>query len=560
MANKTFKSLTPQGLDTTYKVPATAPEYAATNTYAVGDLAVYQGVLYKCTTAIDTPEAWTVQHWQDTTIGDEVSTLKESISEYASLYTSINRYDGTFDQGYLINQVTGVKQTNTGNSASDYIAVENETNSVVISISSVNTNNYNSLRYALYSDKSESSFIRGALIASGDTDTDNQRYYSVIDVTGAKYIRFSVANVYFLNPLSLLMLAFGNESQRYSIYSVDKWKINGLDAFDSSVTGFKPLTLTAASLDSNRYLIIAGDYSIKKNKVYRFRANIDSSFSSVQCGNGADSYSLYWIIDNTNITFGSNGSTSTQLPHGLTLDTYIDLTVIVNDTKVGKLILNTLNGTYTKEVQIVLGYKGGIFIRPINCTITNVLISFACADFRQPIWMFGDSYFSHTSTNRWTYWLIQWGFARCLMNAFPGERAEEAIVQVQNYIEQCGNPKYIVWCLGMNNPDTSSAVNETWMDCTNHLLEICKRYQITPIFATIPNVPQYSNYYKNEWVRNSGYRYIDFAKAVGAEEVGSSWYTGCLDEDNTHPAEPGARLLCLQALNDVPELMLGNVL
>lgn len=78
MANKTFKSLTPQGLDTTYKVPATAPEYAATNTYAVGDLAVYQGVLYKCTTAIDTPEAWTVQHWQDTTIGDEVSTLKES--------------------------------------------------------------------------------------------------------------------------------------------------------------------------------------------------------------------------------------------------------------------------------------------------------------------------------------------------------------------------------------------------------------------------------------------------------------------------------------------------
>lgn len=90
MANKTFKSLTPQGLDTTYKVPATAPEYSATNTYAVGDLAVYQGVLYKCTTAIDTPEAWTVQHWQDTTIGDEVSTLNESIS--GNLSPSISSY------------------------------------------------------------------------------------------------------------------------------------------------------------------------------------------------------------------------------------------------------------------------------------------------------------------------------------------------------------------------------------------------------------------------------------------------------------------------------------
>ena len=97
MANKTFKSLTPQGLDTTYKVPATAPEYAATNTYAVGDLAVYQGVLYKCTTAIDTPEAWTVQHWQDTTIGDEVSTLKESITQNEYEVTITDWQNGYFD-------------------------------------------------------------------------------------------------------------------------------------------------------------------------------------------------------------------------------------------------------------------------------------------------------------------------------------------------------------------------------------------------------------------------------------------------------------------------------
>jgi Ca2+-binding RTX toxin-like protein len=40
-----------------------ASEYSPSATYAVGDYCTYQNVLYKCTTAIATPEAWNSAHW-----------------------------------------------------------------------------------------------------------------------------------------------------------------------------------------------------------------------------------------------------------------------------------------------------------------------------------------------------------------------------------------------------------------------------------------------------------------------------------------------------------------
>lgn len=46
----------------------TAPEYSSAATYAVGAFVIYEGTLYKCTSAISTPETWTPAHWTQTTI------------------------------------------------------------------------------------------------------------------------------------------------------------------------------------------------------------------------------------------------------------------------------------------------------------------------------------------------------------------------------------------------------------------------------------------------------------------------------------------------------------
>lgn len=328
--------------------------------------------------------------------------------------------------------------------------------------------------------------------------------------------------------------------------------------YASSIIGKEGMKKTATSLATGVTLSLDDSLSIKKNKVYHLHTLIDSSFDTLYFGNGEERYSLYFKIDNTNVTFMTNGSEGSSLAHGLTLSTYIDVMLIVGERNTGTLIINTLSGVYRQTVQVVNGYKGAVFVRSSGCTITDVTIEFTCVDFRQPIWMFGDSYFTHTANDRWTYWLLEWGFGRCLLNGFPGEDSSEALPQVLDYLENAGTPKHIVWCMGMNDPD-SGAVNASWLSCVETLISTCEEKGIEPILSTIPNVPSYTHTYKNAWVKTSGYRYIDFAKAVGAESAGSSWYTGCLSNDNTHPSEYGARLLCLQALLDVSELTMGNI-
>ena len=51
-----------------------ADEYDSTSTYAVDDFCIYEGVLYKCTTAITVAEAWTPAHWTSTLIVDNFGT------------------------------------------------------------------------------------------------------------------------------------------------------------------------------------------------------------------------------------------------------------------------------------------------------------------------------------------------------------------------------------------------------------------------------------------------------------------------------------------------------
>lgn len=69
-----------------------AAEYSASATYAVGDYCIYDGQLYRCTTAITTAEAWTAAHWTMVTVGGELTDLKGDIPQNVS--------DLTNDAGY----------------------------------------------------------------------------------------------------------------------------------------------------------------------------------------------------------------------------------------------------------------------------------------------------------------------------------------------------------------------------------------------------------------------------------------------------------------------------
>ena len=64
-----------------------AANYDSSETYAVGDYCLHDGSLYKCSTAISSPEAWTAGHWTQIKIAGELSTLNGKIANSPVSYT-----------------------------------------------------------------------------------------------------------------------------------------------------------------------------------------------------------------------------------------------------------------------------------------------------------------------------------------------------------------------------------------------------------------------------------------------------------------------------------------
>ena len=107
----------------------------------------------------------------------------------------------------------------------------------------------------------------------------------------------------------------------------------------------------------------------------------------------------------------------------------------------------------------------------------------------------------------------------------------------------------------MNDIDTETGINSEWKNYVEKFIQDCMDKNIIPILATIPNTPNRRHTYKNEYVKNSGYRYIDFAKGVNSETYPASWDEGMLHTDSTHPTEEGAKALAIEVLIDFPEII-----
>jgi hypothetical protein len=255
----------------------------------------------------------------------------------------------------------------------------------------------------------------------------------------------------------------------------------------------------------------------------------------------------------TQIKVKQSGTERTGVNHGLTISDRIS--VVMRQTVDGYFEYDvSSNGMkYSNRVVYANGFTRPYYIAT-DMSISNVAFDFTCKDFSADIWMFGDSYFSY-GENRWPYYLITNGFSdHCLIDGYAGEASERSLASLKSYISQ-GKPKYIVWCLGMNDgSDGSSAPKAAWMSAVNEILGICKNNQITPVFATIPTVPTINHEQKNAWIRNSGYQFIDFAKAVGAQADGT-WFTGMLSRDGVHPTASGAMALYYQALADFAQFL-----
>lgn len=235
------------------------------------------------------------------------------------------------------------------------------------------------------------------------------------------------------------------------------------------------------------------------------------------------------------------------------------------------LIIQSGGKVFKQNIRWI-GDVGNVYATCGNATLSGCSLSFTPFKSRSDVWLFGDSYISLGDPKRWAYYLMADGYIDLYMCGYSGAKSASVFSVLSTEIRN-NPPKYLVWCLGMNDKDNPSdskeatSLNANWLSATKQLLVLCKQRCITPILATIPTVKGASSAEadsgvsgfrnhskKNEWVKNSGYRYIDFAASVNADDTTGEWGDGYLSADGVHPTEEGAKALYSRVLLDFPEI------
>lgn len=395
-----------------------------------------------------------------------------------------------------------------------------------------------------------------------------QRYTDWTCPSGVAFIRFSFQNLQssqypafvettevtdwseYFDPYIKTILKAGSNNDPHIISLIEQ--------MTSMTSGAVIFTATSASLAANTNMICCDSCDNKKNEYIEFFANF-STFGSLTIAHGKGSYGGGYIeIDSTKIkVFTYNGTLVEEFEHGLTIADFLSVVIYTKNNSGcrSSITIMSSGGSYTAGTARYYSSRAAVLCNA-TFAMTNVKMQYVVNDAKEIVWVFGDSYVSLGDPNRWATQLVLDGHKNVLICGFGGAQSANEIVPFRAMTELC-DPKFIVWCLGMNDGD-SGAVNANWKKYVDEVIATCGEKHITPILATIPNVPNITHTYKNAYVKATGCRYVDFAKAVNAESAGATWYSGMLSQDNTHPTALGAKALMYRFILDVPEALYGE--
>lgn len=313
---------------------------------------------------------------------------------------------------------------------------------------------------------------------------------------------------------------------------------------------------------------------IKSSKKIIFIGNV-TTLGTLTIAHGTNVYDASYIeIDSTEIRiyyYTRSANLRKTYTHGLNISDNIQVIIESYDNQTADIRVCSQGILYNCTADLWIGAHGVIGVYSNDTVMTNCTLSFTSDGYDKDIQLYGDSYFGMNNSARWVRYMVTDGYSQnCLIDGYAGRGSIDALNSFKRNLSYT-NPKYAIWCLGMNDPDTSEEVNTNWKSCVDEFISICIKNDIIPILATIPtvkggtvsdtNITQMRIHkYKNTYVRNSGYRYIDFDKAVNASETTGEWYNGMLSDDGVHPTQTGAKTLYLQALADVPELAMNKLI
>lgn len=216
-----------------------ADEYSASKTYAVGDFVMHLDKLYRCKTAITTAEAWTAAHWEEASMGEDVTSLRSAISQFQpNLFPSY--YPTQLNTGYAIKSADGNLTSLSSYSFSPYFKV--------IPGTTIRLRNYinqasETLGLAFYTTPSSYTFISGVTYDTVDG-------IDAIVPSNANYCRVTVHNNY-------------KESFSFS-YNIEPW-VTGIekDATEAKsktdIIGYGKNLFDKSAITPERYLNASGN-------------------------------------------------------------------------------------------------------------------------------------------------------------------------------------------------------------------------------------------------------------------------------------------------------------
>lgn len=550
-----------QTLESYAKADTIASVYSYASTYDVGDYAYHGGVLYRCTTAITTAEAWTAAHWTAVTLGDDVADLKSALNDTTESEPLTRQLFDKANANIFKGYSNGLKYFSSNAHRIAYIPCEPLTEYTVSADNTLWVSNS-----VFQSENAPDNNVDAMSFASMSTTItvveNGRKYFTQTTDADTHYLAILYYNTNVTQQttedgvLATIMVAKGAERTQYYAYKEQfSIKETALPELIQKVAQnpFNAIVSKLATLDSENGI---EEYApnIKKNAVLGFSANI-TTFTDLVVGQGktAMNQTAYLVIDDTNVNvyrYTTEPIEWISLPHGLTIQDYINVTITQDSTRVNyaKISITSNGDTYNYSNAFWQGCGDYIYANTTGSTFTNAVLSYGCRDIEKEVWMFGDSYFDH-----WIDQALTDGFKNFLCDGWSGRKAQQGVRSL-NQLVSLGKPRTIVWCLGMNDSDSSTAINVDWGKAYNSVISICSENNITPIFCTIPNTPTQRNTFKNTLIRDSGFNYIDLAKFVGADTAGSTWYSGLLSNDNVHPSTVGDVVIAKFMESSLPQI------
>ena len=298
-------------------------------------------------------------------------------------------------------------------------------------------------------------------------------------------------------------------------------------------------------------LTICENFHLKKGFTISFYGAFDT-YSYIEIGQGINTSQGRSIkITATTIEsyfVGTNKVKKHEENHGLTFADYIYVKIDVTEESNVNVTIMTNGTSVTKSMGALEGGSGNCEAY-ISGTMTSVKGTIMATDALEDVFIFGDSYINPFSSS-YTKQLVQNGYTKYLLSGVPGATGANEIGAFATAIS-LRSPKVALWALGMN--DSSLSDYKTYAE---QFVNMCISKNITPVLATIPNVSGKKDKTSiNSYVKESGYRYVDFAKAVGAESSDSTWYTGMLIDNDIHPTDLGGVALMNMLFVDLPEIL-----